>query len=50
MDNKTWFREAKFGMMVHFGLYSLLAGEWKDREIPRLGEWIRRNARIPMEE
>lgn len=50
MDNKTWFREAKFGMMVHFGLYSLLAGEWKGKEIPRLGEWIRLNARIPMEE
>ena len=29
MDSKKWFREAEFGMMIHFGLYSLLAGEWK---------------------
>ena len=28
MDNKKWFKEAQFGMMVHFGLYSLLGGEW----------------------
>ena len=26
--NKEWFKEAKFGMMINFGLYSLLAGEW----------------------
>ena len=28
MDNKTWFKNAKFGMMIHWGLYSLPAGEW----------------------
>ncbi|MBS5586895.1 MAG: alpha-L-fucosidase, partial [Clostridiales bacterium] len=26
MDKFTWFREAKFGLMVHWGLYSLPAG------------------------
>ncbi|MBR3942787.1 MAG: alpha-L-fucosidase, partial [Clostridia bacterium] len=29
MDNKKWFKEAKFGLMIHWGLYSLLAGEWR---------------------
>ncbi|MEG2935318.1 MAG: alpha-L-fucosidase, partial [Clostridium sp.] len=27
--NIQWFKEAKFGMMIHWGLYSLLAGEHK---------------------
>ena len=26
---KKWFHEAQYGMMVHWGLYSLLGGEWK---------------------
>ena len=50
MDNKQWFRQAKFGMMVHFGLYSLLGGEWRGKRYPQIAEWIRRNARIPMDE
>ena len=29
MTNKEGFREAGFGMMIHFGLYSLLAGEYR---------------------
>lgn len=32
-----WFREAKFGMFIHWGIYSLLeAGEWVmySRQIP----------------
>mgnify|MGYP002729228436 FL=1 len=29
-DNK-WFSEARFGMMLHWGLYSLLGGEYKGR-------------------
>ena len=30
MNMKEWFKEAQYGMMVHWGLYSLLAGEWRD--------------------
>jgi alpha-L-fucosidase len=29
-----WFREAKFGMMIHWGLYSVLGGEWKGKQLP----------------
>lgn len=32
MDNKQWFKESQFGMMVHFGLYSLLGGEYKGNQ------------------
>ena len=47
MDNKAWFREAGFGMMIHFGLYSLLGGEWKGQRMEYIGEWIQSRFRIP---
>ncbi len=50
MDNKKWFKEAQFGMMVHFGLYSLLGGEWKGRRMPFIGEWAQSYFRIPNQE
>lgn len=39
----------RFGMFVHFGLYSILAGEWKGQRPPEhpLGEWIQWSLRIP---
>ncbi len=47
MTNHQWFAEAKFGMMIHFGLYSLTGGEWKGRRIPHIGEWTQSYFRIP---
>ena len=47
-DRMAWWREARFGMFVHFGLYSVLGGEWGGRT--DYGEWIRNNARIPIDE
>ena len=47
MNNKEWFKEAKFGMMIHFGLYALPAGEWKGRRMPYIGEWAQSYFRIP---
>ena len=44
---KVWWREARFGMFVHWGLYALLAGEWEGKT--NYGEWIRNNAKIPIE-
>ena len=45
-----WFREARFGLMIHWGLYSVPAGEWKGKLIPGLGEWIMNRAHIPISE
>ena len=47
-----WWREARFGMFIHWGLYSVLEGEWKDVELqaPKLAEWIMHGAQIPLEE
>lgn len=45
-----WWKEARFGMFIHFGIYSVLAGEWEGQEIPGIGEWIQSRARIPLSE
>lgn len=43
-----WWREARFGLFIHWGLYAVPAGEWKGRDI--YGEWIRTSAQIPLDE
>jgi alpha-L-fucosidase len=42
-----WWREARFGLFVHFGLYAVPAGEWNGRT--DYGEWIRNNGQIPLD-
>jgi len=44
----NWWREARFGMFIHWGLYAVPAGEWNGRT--DYGEWIRNNAKIPIGE
>ena len=44
----AWWREARFGMFIHWGLYSIPAGTWDDKQIPGIGEWIMNNASIPV--
>ena len=51
MDNKKRFAEAKFGMMIHWGLYSLLGGEWRGKRMDNyIAEWAQQYFRIPLEE
>jgi alpha-L-fucosidase len=45
-----WFREAKFGLFIHWGLYAVPAGEWKGQPIAGIGEWIMNRAKIPVKE
>jgi len=45
-----WWREARFGMFIHWGLYAIPAGTWKGEKIPGIGEWIMNRARIPVAE
>ena len=45
-----WFREAKFGLFIHWGLYCIPAGEWKGKPIAGIGEWIMNRAKIPVKE
>jgi alpha-L-fucosidase len=43
-----WWREARFGMFIHWGLYSVPAGTWNNKRVPSIGEWIMNNASIPV--
>lgn len=45
-----WWRAAKFGMFIHWGLYAIPAGIWRGQEIPEIGEWIMHTAAIPVAE
>lgn len=46
-DNVTWFKHAKYGMMIHWGLYSLLAGEYRGESSSAYAEWIQSKFQIP---
>ena len=46
----AWFREAKFGMFIHWGVYAVPAGTYKGKQIPGIGEWIMNRGKIPMAE
>jgi len=45
-----WWRAAKFGMFIHWGIYAIPAGVWKGIANPDIGEWIMRRAWIPVAE
>ena len=43
-----WWREARFGMFIHWGIYSVPAGTWQGRQVPGIGEWIMNRGKIPV--
>jgi alpha-L-fucosidase len=45
-----WWREARFGMFIHWGIYSVPAGIYKGQKIQHIGEWIMHDAKIPVAE
>ena len=46
----AWFREAKYGLFIHWGLYAIPAGVWKGKAIRPSSEWIMAHAQIPVKE
>lgn len=49
-ERTQWFAEARFGMFIHWGLYSAAEGIWKGerhRYMNNYAEWIRYRNRIP---
>src|SRR2546425_3489685 len=46
----AWFRDAKYGLFIHWGLYSIPAGEWNGRRSLGLGEWIMFRTPVPVKE
>jgi alpha-L-fucosidase len=45
-----WFRAARFGMFIHWGLYAIPAGVWRGQPIDGIGEWLMLRARVPVAE
>jgi alpha-L-fucosidase len=45
-----WWREARFGMFIHWGVYSVPAGTYKGKQVPSIGEWIMNTGKIPVAE
>lgn len=45
-----WWKEARFGLFIHWGIYSVPAGVWNGKEVPGIGEWIMNRGKIPMAE
>ena len=50
-ERMKWWREARFGMFIHWGVYSQWAGEYKGHQQARGGaEWIMNRCKIPVAE
>ncbi len=48
---EKWFKDAKFGAFIHFGVYSMLEGEYQGRGAGhRYSEWIQVSGQIPAHE
>jgi alpha-L-fucosidase len=43
-----WWREARFGMFIHWGLYAVPAGRWNGHDQGGAGEWLMHDAKIPI--
>lgn len=47
-ERMAWWREARFGMFIHWGVYAIPAGTWDGRQIGNIGEWIMNRGKIPV--
>ncbi|MCF7759115.1 MAG: alpha-L-fucosidase [Cephaloticoccus sp.] len=42
------WREARFGLFIHWGLYAIPAGVWQGKRVPYIGEWMMFREKIPL--
>ena len=54
-ETMEWFKDAKFGMFIHWGLYSIPGGVWDGQKIhekrrPHVAEWLQHAFEIPRDE
>ncbi len=47
-ERLKWWTDARFGMFIHWGIYSVPAGQWNGAPVSGLGEWIMFRGRIPV--
>lgn len=48
-DRMVWWNKARFGMFIHWGVYSVPAGVYEGKKFPGLGEWLMHDAKIPVD-
>src|SRR5665647_138721 len=46
-DKMDWWKEAKFGLFIHWGVYSVPAGVYDGKDVEGIGEWIMNRGKIP---
>jgi alpha-L-fucosidase len=46
-DKMDWWKEAKFGLFIHWGVYSVPAGVYNGKDVEGIGEWIMNRGKIP---
>jgi len=49
-ERMAWWRDGRFGMFIHWGVYAVPAGTYKGKRIHGTGEWIMNTAPIPVDE
>jgi alpha-L-fucosidase len=47
-ERLSWFNDARFGMFIHWGVYSVPAGKYKGREIPDDSCFITERTKMPL--
>jgi alpha-L-fucosidase len=50
MERMKEWKDAKYGLFLHFGLYSVWGGEYKGEMTPKLVEWMQNTMKIPLSE
>ena len=46
----AWWREARFGLFIHWGVYATTGGAWKGKPAWTGGEWVMNGAEIPVKD
>lgn len=46
----SWWRDAKFGMFIHWGAYAVPAGVHRGERVRHLGEWLMNDSKVPISE
>jgi len=49
-ERMEWWRDARFGLFIHWGLYAVPAGTYQGERVKGIGEWIMNNGKIPVVE
>ncbi|MFT3684657.1 MAG: alpha-L-fucosidase [Phycisphaerales bacterium] len=49
-ERMAWWNDARFGMFIHWGVYSVPAGTWNDKTTGGPSEWLMQSLKVPTSE